>query len=312
MIQRHPVEGAEMVAGVRDPEMAAMVRHHHERLDGSGYPDRLAGADIPLGARIIAVADTFDAVTSTRSYRPARPHNEAIEILNDEAGKQLDPAVVAAFLSYYRGKRGIAWSAFATTAFQRFLASIGGAVEGASATPIAQGIATVGATAVIAVSPVNPLNLQERHHRSSAVQTSEQVASRAALAGENRRELPPAGEKSRVTGRAPASPLVTSFPGHPLPIVRQTRRPATPGPRLRSRIPLQAPTNTDRAAPDPTPAPSDDVGSIPAATTEPDRAPDPTTEPPREDRSGSGSSGSNSGSGSGSGGSDNSGSGSER
>ena len=116
VIQRHPVEGAEMVAGVRDPEMAAMVRHHHERLDGSGYPDRLAGADIPLGARIIAVADTFDAVTSTRSYRPARPHSEAIEILNDEAGKQLDPDVVAAFLSYYRGKRGIAWSAFVTTA----------------------------------------------------------------------------------------------------------------------------------------------------------------------------------------------------
>lgn len=71
IIKRHPVEGAVMVAMLRDDELTGMVRHHHERLDGTGYPDRLGGEAIPVGARIIAVADTFDAITSTRAYRSA-------------------------------------------------------------------------------------------------------------------------------------------------------------------------------------------------------------------------------------------------
>ena len=85
-----------------------MVRHHHERLNGAGYPDGLAGAEIPLGARIIAVADTFDAVTSRRPYRAARPHREALQILKDDAGVRLDPAVVHAFRSHYVGWRPLA------------------------------------------------------------------------------------------------------------------------------------------------------------------------------------------------------------
>ena len=64
-----PGDGADMVDGVVDPEVVAMIRHHHERLGGTGYPDGLVGDAIPLGARIIAVADTFDAMTSTRAYR---------------------------------------------------------------------------------------------------------------------------------------------------------------------------------------------------------------------------------------------------
>ena len=74
-----------------------MVRHHHERLDGSGYPDGLAGDEIPLGARIIAVADTFDAITSVRPYRPPRKQQAALKILKEEAGTRLDAA----------GRRGI-------------------------------------------------------------------------------------------------------------------------------------------------------------------------------------------------------------
>ena len=72
VIKRHPGEGAKLVEGVVEPEIVAMIRHHHERLGGSGYPDGICGDDIPLGARIIAVADTFDAMTSTRAYRTAR------------------------------------------------------------------------------------------------------------------------------------------------------------------------------------------------------------------------------------------------
>ena len=71
-IQRHAVFGARLVASLDDPKLTAIVRHHHERLDGSGYPDRLRGEQIPIGARIVAIADTFDALTSCRPYREAR------------------------------------------------------------------------------------------------------------------------------------------------------------------------------------------------------------------------------------------------
>ncbi|MEA2376414.1 MAG: hypothetical protein QOD13_321, partial [Thermoleophilaceae bacterium] len=69
LVKRHPGDGAAMVVELEDPQLTAIVRHHHERMDGTGYPDGLAGGDIPLGARVIAVADTFDAITSTRAYR---------------------------------------------------------------------------------------------------------------------------------------------------------------------------------------------------------------------------------------------------
>jgi HD-GYP domain-containing protein (c-di-GMP phosphodiesterase class II) len=100
-IELHPVDGAEIVATLGDPELTAMVRHHHERLDGTGYPDGLERDEIPLGARIIAVADTFDAITSTRPYRPAKPHQRALEILEEVAGTRLDPAAVDALCECY-------------------------------------------------------------------------------------------------------------------------------------------------------------------------------------------------------------------
>src|SRR5947209_7562797 len=101
VIRRHSAAGAEMVTALGDPALTAIVRHHHERIDGRGYPDGLAGEEIPLGARIVAVADTFDAITSPRPYRPAARHRVAIETLRNAAGTHLDPAAVKAFLSYY-------------------------------------------------------------------------------------------------------------------------------------------------------------------------------------------------------------------
>ncbi len=101
MVKRHAAIGARMVARLGDEELAEIVRHHHERVDGRGYPDGLSGEQIPLGARIVAVADTFDAITSTRPYRPARRHREAVDLLAAEAGRQLDPEVVDAFCQHY-------------------------------------------------------------------------------------------------------------------------------------------------------------------------------------------------------------------
>jgi len=75
------------------------IRHHHERFDGAGYPDGLHGEDIPLGARIIHVADAFDSMLTTRVYRPARPANEALAELRRMAGTQFCPRCVNALES---------------------------------------------------------------------------------------------------------------------------------------------------------------------------------------------------------------------
>ncbi|MBA2331856.1 MAG: HD domain-containing protein [Actinobacteria bacterium] len=97
-IHQHTVIGERILAAA--PALAnvgALVRSSHERWDGSGYPDRLSGALIPLGARIIAVCDAFDAMTSERPYKAAVSAERAVETLTENAGHQFDPKVVAAF-----------------------------------------------------------------------------------------------------------------------------------------------------------------------------------------------------------------------
>jgi HD-GYP domain-containing protein (c-di-GMP phosphodiesterase class II) len=97
-VRRHPELSAHIIGGVAHfATFVAGARHHHERHDGYGYPDGLAGAAIPLDARILAVADAYDAMTSNRSYRPALPHAEAIRRIQAGAGSQFDPACVEAF-----------------------------------------------------------------------------------------------------------------------------------------------------------------------------------------------------------------------
>lgn len=98
----HPVSGADMIA---DPAVAAMVRHHHCRYDGTGYPDGLTGEAIPLGSRIIAVADAFDAIVSARPYRGPSPHRRGLLILQADSATHFDPTVVAAFLAAYEDRR---------------------------------------------------------------------------------------------------------------------------------------------------------------------------------------------------------------
>ena len=99
-MRRHPETGSSMVGKIAFLEAALpVVRHHHERFDGSGYPQRLAGEAIPLAARIFAIADTFDAMTSDRPYRAALQIEEARTEIARCAGTQLDPRVVEAFLA---------------------------------------------------------------------------------------------------------------------------------------------------------------------------------------------------------------------
>ncbi|MFE7116034.1 HD-GYP domain-containing protein [Streptomyces sp. NPDC057654] len=97
VIELHPEYGHEMVRGIGFlDEARAAILHHHERLDGSGYPYGLSGRHIPLFARVVAVADAFDAMTSTRSYRRGRPVPAAVEELRRCAGTQFDPLMVGA------------------------------------------------------------------------------------------------------------------------------------------------------------------------------------------------------------------------
>lgn len=106
-IRRHPVVGAQIVAPFEFlQEVTPVILHHHERWDGSGYPDGLAGASIPRGARIVAVADVWDALTSNRPYREALPPAAALACLERAAGRTLDAEVVSTFTALVRGRVG--------------------------------------------------------------------------------------------------------------------------------------------------------------------------------------------------------------
>src|SRR5713101_3022716 len=98
-MKRHPEFGARIIAGIPFLEdVARIVRHHHERWDGMGYPDGLSGKAIPTGARIFAVADSFDAMTSDRPYRRSLLIDAARAEIDRCSGTQFDPSVVTAFL----------------------------------------------------------------------------------------------------------------------------------------------------------------------------------------------------------------------
>jgi putative nucleotidyltransferase with HDIG domain len=99
IMHSHPARSAELVGTISNLRgyVHKCVRHHHENLDGTGYPDGLAGEQIPIGSRIILVADTTDAMTTDRPYRKALTYERVVEELDKFAGRQFDPRVVAAF-----------------------------------------------------------------------------------------------------------------------------------------------------------------------------------------------------------------------
>jgi HD-GYP domain-containing protein (c-di-GMP phosphodiesterase class II) len=100
-IKPFPAAGAELVARIEGMEpILPWIRHSHERIDGKGYPDGLAGEAIPVGARILHVADAYDSMTSKRTYRPALTLDEALSELRLGAGSQFDPDCVAALAEY--------------------------------------------------------------------------------------------------------------------------------------------------------------------------------------------------------------------
>jgi putative nucleotidyltransferase with HDIG domain len=263
VIKRHPVDGAAMLADVEgDPEIVAIVRSHHERLDGHGYPDGLAGDAIPLGARIIAVADTFDALTSTRSYRPAASHKRALDILREEAGAQLDGAAVAAFLRTYSGRRPAALASLVALAPQRAVAWAGhkaGAV--ASLAPAAGWIAPAAAAAAAIFGVTHATD-------HAASQPPGRAATRAAV----RAALP--ARTARLLPGAPVSAR-TARPKAPAKVKRRRPTPhrVDSSPHVGATAPQPAAAATSTPARAPASEPSNDtaarsvVGEIAAAVT---------------------------------------------
>src|SRR5436190_14247411 len=106
IMKRHPEAGLELVAEIDFPgDVRAIIRNHHERWDGRGYPDGLAGEDIPFAARILCVADVYDALTTARSYRDSLSHNRAAQVMRESSG-QLDPNLLENFLDWAAVDRG--------------------------------------------------------------------------------------------------------------------------------------------------------------------------------------------------------------
>jgi HD-GYP domain-containing protein (c-di-GMP phosphodiesterase class II) len=106
-IRKHPEWGWIAIRNVDGfQEAALLILHHHERLDGAGYPSQLKGNEIPLGARMIAVADSYDALTTNRPYRTARTRVEALNELFRCSNTQFDPQVLNAFAAYLERCRG--------------------------------------------------------------------------------------------------------------------------------------------------------------------------------------------------------------
>jgi putative nucleotidyltransferase with HDIG domain len=257
VIKRHSVDGAGMLADVEgDPEMVAIVRSHHERLDGHGYPDGLAGDAIPLGARIIAVADTFDALTSTRSYRPAATHKRALDILRKEAGAQLDGAAVAAFLRTYSGRRPAALSSLVVLGPQRAVAWAGhqaGAV--ASLAPAAGWIAPAAAAAVAVLGVTHATD-----HAAS------QPPGHAATSAAVRAALP-----ARTARLLPSQPVSARSDRPKAPAALKARRPAphhgATSPSAPTTVTTTQTATATAAGPTATPAPKIEPSGDSAAAT---------------------------------------------
>jgi HD-GYP domain-containing protein (c-di-GMP phosphodiesterase class II) len=256
ILQQHPVEGAKLTVALGPwlGPWAATIEHHHERWDGKGYPAGLAGTDIHQGARIVAVADAYEVMTATRSYKAPLPAAEARRRLAADAGRQFDPEVVRAFLNLSLGRLRIAAGPLAWLAQVPFLR------------PIATAARTPGGAAVLG---------------------STLAAAAVTLALPTVPPIDPGPEVAAPVGVRRQVELTTSMPAppapDPAPVPVAVTPPAAPGavrtiPSSPTPPPAGSPTLATEAEPaDPaTPPTPPSAGPTPA----PDAPPPPPPQPP--------------------------------
>ncbi|MDX3225697.1 HD domain-containing phosphohydrolase [Streptomyces sp. ME19-01-6] len=212
VIELHPEYGHEMVRGIGFlGEAREAVLHHHERLDGSGYPHGLAGADIPEAARVVAVADAFDAMTSTRTYRRARPVPAAVAELKRCAGAQFDPRMVGALA---RALDRYGWPAAVPEEARPLAPAVppGPAAGGAPAvpgTPAVPGAPAASAVLVVPAAPAAAAALADSAGRDHVLgrtpaRTLDHVPDRdPSRAPDQRGNVPPAPGSARPPEAAP-------------------------------------------------------------------------------------------------------------
>jgi putative nucleotidyltransferase with HDIG domain len=281
IVRLHARDGAEILTDAGDLRLTAIVRHHHERLDGKGYPDAIQAAEIPLGSRIIAVADTFDAITSTRPYRPRRSHKQAIDILSEESGTQLDATVVAAFLTCYAARRPVARSALAGAVSEQFLSAIKASSTSLIAGSVARTLPALGVAGVLAASPTLHHGKVDRRHE--ATQTLARLASGPILLRADnaktvpRTERPKAGQPFIPKRENPREGIELPDSTGTSPKTSTTPRVSTsePTPPSESHEPPQSPVRSG-------PEPSDPTTPVAAAPTAPPTGVQPTqpSQPP--------------------------------
>ena len=282
IVKLHAGDGADMLATVGDPEIAAIVRHHHERVDGYGYPDGLAGSDIPLGARIIAVADTFDAVTSNRPYRPVGTHRRALGILSQQAGSQLDGPAVTAFLSRYSARRSVAWFTFAAVVPQRILVALQTVSPsiGASTGAVTSILPALGAVGLLTLSPSlrhNAVSERNTYRQPDVTQHHQLVVSATTTTDPARHDTrqtastqltQPEHLRTHGTAHIPArTPLGTPVFRNPRASTPNTTTPADTSTREPiAAVPTAPPTTSSAPAPPaPLPTPHAPLPTLPAA-----------------------------------------------
>ncbi|MFL5860564.1 MAG: HD-GYP domain-containing protein [Solirubrobacteraceae bacterium] len=285
VMREHANDGAELVGTLDDTSLVAIVRHHHERIDGGGYPSGLKGERIPLGARVIAVADTFDAITAARPYRDGKEDQQAIDILRQEEGRQLDPAAVTAFVRYYSDRDISAFlSALLSSPRTGFLRSVRSAVAGS----VAAGF--VAAAAVAASAPAStpgvatPFSAQRvASEDSQKISPPPRNGRRRPPAHRPRHTLPPAPPRTppsaRTTQTAPVMSSSSSTtttrlaPRPPTPSTTETRPVQTrPAVHTSSPKPIRRPKTPKPPRPP--------IHPPPATTTTPSPAVPPVLPPP--------------------------------
>ncbi len=230
IVKRHADHGAAMVACLGNSDLTAIVLHHHERLDGSGYPAGLTAEEIPIGALILAVVDTYDAITSSRPYRAAAPHKRAIDVLREEAGVRLDPDAVNAFLTSYSGKRSLALWAMLMVVPQRAFAWARSPGGGRRPTSRGQQVTTATILGVLAaIAAAAPIGLARDQRRVRAAPLSAAAPALPAPMPAHRARRVKRIHRTHHHRRIPAAPvvaaaaatvapaIVTSHPGFPAP-----------------------------------------------------------------------------------------------